>query len=383
MRKQIIYIVFAFASINYLNCMQPDDTLDAPLAGCITASPTYTSHKGGKYGHSYTSKHGKYKDPYLALDWSPDGSELAAGWAGPQGIIVFKKQGEMWIERAREYSEHSPAITAVAWNPDGTQLVSGNGNGVILWNSSPLEFIDRFSDWLPWSWDGSGYSVDSIAWSSNGKLLAFTGENTVRIWSPDNEDNKQWWSQFKRLALSYPAYDYIIKFAENVRPTSIAWDATNTKLAIALLNGPVYIWDKETQQQTKISSTDDLKGTSVSWSSNGLQLASGCNDGTVRIWDTKTWKLLQILNAQKAIKSLKWSHGSSKLAATAGDDLLIWDAVKYELFKRLQIKSKDNTPSKNQMIALAWKPFDTHIAASNASGVIHIWKLSESENEDN
>lgn len=79
-------------------------------------------------------------------------------------------------------------------------------------------------------------------------------------------------------------------------PTSLAFNATGTELAVGLANGEIRLFDLMTQRDIGRLSGHTAAVTAVTFSPDGTLLASGSVDTTLRLWDMSTNSLLATLN---------------------------------------------------------------------------------------
>ncbi|MEP7289979.1 MAG: WD40 repeat domain-containing protein [Chloroflexota bacterium] len=111
--------------------------------------------------------------------------------------------------------------------------------------------------------------------------------------------------------------------------SAVAWSPDSSKLAVALFDYTIQIWDVETKQ---VFTT--LKGhtkwiSSVGWSPDGNKLVSGSDDNAVRIWDAQNGQLLNTLEGHnETVFAVAWSPDGKKIASMGSEAtrLRIWDA---------------------------------------------------------
>jgi len=127
---------------------------------------------------------------------------------------------------------------------------------------------------------GHSYSVNSVAFSHNSKLLASASwDKTVRLWDPA------------------------------------------TGAVLQTLEGHTYAID------------------SVAFSHDGKLLASISDDETVRLWDPATGAVLQTLEGHTAyIDSVAFSHDSKLLASASDDEIVrLWDPATGAALQTLEV----------------------------------------------
>jgi len=116
---------------------------------------------------------------------------------------------------------------------------------------------------------GSGEPVWSVAFTPDGKILASTAGNKVKLW--DVETGRE----LRTLT------------GHTDRVWSLAFSPDGKILASASSDNTVRLWDPATggELRTLIGHTDVVG--SVAFSPDGKSIVSGSNDGTIRVWGVR------------------------------------------------------------------------------------------------
>ncbi|MFN6567293.1 trypsin-like peptidase domain-containing protein [Dendronalium sp. ChiSLP03b] len=192
-------------------------------------------------------------DTVTSVAFSPDGKSLAS--RGDYSTI------KIWDvatgKEIRTLKGHSGVLCSVAFNPDGKTLASGSGDGTIkLWNVATGEEISTLK---------SNSYVQSIAISSDGKILVSGGDWTIKIWDLINKEEIRTLNSYYKV-------------------NSVAISPDGKILASSSGDNTIKIWDIATGQEiSTLKGHSDLV-TSVVFSPDGKTLASGSWDATVKIW---------------------------------------------------------------------------------------------------
>jgi WD40 repeat protein len=127
------------------------------------------------------------KDWLLAVAFSPDGQQVAAGGFDGRWYLWETATGKKLIDAEAHAPPppNTPArdanpVTALAFAPDGKALAVGGADGQVLLFQTDGKFVRPMVG-------GHGSAVSGLAFHPTGALLASSGKDrVVRLWSPAN-----------------------------------------------------------------------------------------------------------------------------------------------------------------------------------------------------
>lgn len=281
-----------------------------------------------------------HRDGITHLAWSPDGRLLASvgGWFGSKDptIRLWRRDGTL----VAVLRGHRCGIIGIAWAPDGRTLASGSCDGTAReWRADGmlLRVIEPRAG-----------AVLAVAWSAAGKLLA-TGSvagptrNSVQLWDAATG------ARLAVLATRYSGGKFY----------NLGWSRDGR----FLVGGAVDYREWRTNG-TMVFQHPGCPGCTpawgFAWAPDGRMWAIGDESGYVVVYRTDGSVVAQMRNPYGNVDVMAWSpDGRILAAANALWRLESGGAVTHGVLVA-------NTVANQRIVALAWSPASTVIAATFA-----------------
>jgi len=202
-----------------------------------------------------------FTDRITALDFSPDGQQLAIGSGPPSRFGDVKIVQVATGEVQRDFGEgHSDTVLGLRFSPDGRQLATCGADKLCR-----LYQLDTGT--LVRSFEGHTHHVLGVAWQNNGQTLATaSADNSVKTWNVATGERKQ----------------SIAGFGKEV--TSIEFVGQTDQIATSSVDGLAKLHNASNSQQVRAFSGANTALYTVSVSQDGQFLAVGGQSGQVWIW---------------------------------------------------------------------------------------------------
>jgi WD40 repeat protein/tRNA A-37 threonylcarbamoyl transferase component Bud32 len=234
-----------------------------------------------------------------ALCFSPDGTRITSlgiggtmrTWDVNSGRTIFSSE------------RHDQVMLKAAFSPDG-QLIAfvGQDNLVRLWNALAGTDLQTLS--------GHTGNVGTLAFSPDGLSLASgSADQTVKVWDVIG----------RRLKFTLRGH--------SSRVLSVAFSPDSQQIASASADHNIVLWNAITGDKAHdlVGHKDDVS--TVAFSHDGRLLASGSQDKTVMIWDLGKAQRLLTLPHLSSVNSVAFSQDGMRLVSSSGhhSELRIWD----------------------------------------------------------
>ena len=209
-----------------------------------------------------------HKDVVYALEFSPDGRQLAS--AGYDRLVLIRDAaGASAKTPALQLKDHSDTVFGLAWHPEGKLLASaGADRAVKVWDVAAGKRLYTLGD--------ATDAVNTITWNPSGKLLAAAGaDKSIRVWQADATGGKLTHSVFAHTApvtkLTYAA-DGLTLYSASEGKNLKRWDS--------LKMTEQFVFPPQTETVLSLALRGDAK-----------QIAVGRFDGVLQLLDTATGKV--------------------------------------------------------------------------------------------
>jgi WD40 repeat protein len=275
----------------------------------------------------------KQCEPIKIARFSPNATTIAT--AGSKGTVSIWKLENKQLTRLTSWNTEQNEVKSLSFSPKGQLLATTGENGtVILWDleQNPVQKLKTFC-LLGFCYQSNFGVVWSVAFSPNGQLLAYAGENGfIRLWK---QENNQWREQ-------------ALFFTQNQQDvTSIAFSPDNQQLASAGKDGIIRIWNLSNDNLVAEITTDQQQIWELSFSPDGQKLASVSDNSTIVLWDLTTQNIESetLAGHQGPVRSSSFSPNGRQLVS-AGDDgsVRLWNLQGNEL-EKLPVSIQENEPT--------------------------------------
>lgn len=216
----------------------------------------------GKHIRLLLSEDGEM-DAVESLAFNPNGRTLAIGW-GSGGISLSDTKTEVRPQYLDWYDTRE--ILSLAFSNDGALLASCSSDSTVcLWDVKTRKLLRTFIGHK----SGVSNGGFSVAFSPDGKTVASSSKESVRLWNTQGEKHL-------RSVITHTA---ILR---------AVFSPDGNTLASGNEDKTVHLWDLKTHKHPRILIGHNDRVLNVAFSPDGKTLASASLDGTVLLWDLTT-----------------------------------------------------------------------------------------------
>jgi WD40 repeat protein len=299
------------------------------------------------------------------LAWSADGKQLVSGgsdrtvrvwdldgtqrevltgfersathvsWSRTGQIAAADANGFLYIfpspdAKPRLFSKIFPR--AIAWRPDGERLAVGLGTSIQIWDGNGNVSSDQ----------GAPGGLSNIAWSRDGKRIAWAGMN-AGVWEPGGDvstlnvhanttptaldwhpDGGRFVSAHADGMLRWGDHDGTVSTtasAGNHSLPAVAWSPNGQSVAVPSRN-QIRVWSADGQPVTAWDTKVGITG--LVWSPDSLHLAATCNDATIRLWTAEGIAGTELKGHTQYVNSISWSRTDQLVSVGRDDTIRLW-----------------------------------------------------------
>jgi WD40 repeat protein len=206
-----------------------------------------------------------------SVNWSPDGSMIAAGRFWSNEIWVWDyESGQLIQELTPPKSQANLGYNFVSFSPDGSKLAGATFETIApVWDTESWELLYTIEDHEPPA------EIWSVAWSpDSSKLLTTAGseesgaqDKTARIWDAESGEE----------LLVLRGHTKAINYG--------FWSPDGRRIVTTSIDNTIRIWDAETGEELfTLSPPPALYGMFAAWSPDGHYLATVVLGSPASIW---------------------------------------------------------------------------------------------------
>jgi len=259
------------------------------------------------------------------------------------------------------FTGHLASVNALAWSPDGKLIASAS-------DDTYVQIFDAASGRRKIIYSGHTEEVAAVAWSPDSKFIASGGQDTtVQVWNANSGAR----------ILTYKGH------ADRVN--GVSWSNDSQSIVSGSEDKTVQVWNAVNAALSFNFRGHTAGVLCVGWQPDNSSVASGSWDGTLRDWATVQHGNHfnagdQIFSygghGNNEVNALAWSPGGNFIAS-AGADQTVQISNGIDGTPRPPFFTGHvNRQHANPVLSVAWSPDGTSIASGDTTGNVYVWKTA-------
>ncbi len=275
---------------------------------------------------------------------------------------------------------HGSSVRGLAISPDGRWLATSGHDTIKVWDAKERHLVRTIKT--------AGTYARDLAFSPDGRMIASSGGKTVDLWDLATGQRIRTFKGHRESVLSIAfSPDGKLLASGSIDESAKIWHvATGGELTsfdnqsrfvysvafspdgrqFAAGSGELKIWDASNGVPLRELKGHDYGVESFAYSPDGSLIATGDAKGPVRIWDANSGKLVRVLPGHKyAVNRLSFSPDGRTLATTGSDTIKLWNVADGKLLNTV-------ADGEERVYGLAYFPDGQSFATGNEVGNVHI-----------
>jgi serine/threonine protein kinase len=249
------------------------------------------------------------------------------------------------------YRQHGDSVQSVAWSPDGKYIASsGRDKTVQIWEAATGVKLLTYSRHVSY--------VYNAVWSPDGARLASTSFGTIHIWNASSGE----------MLVSYRGHPLWVY--------AVAWSPDGQYITSGGAEGEVRIWEAASGRDLYIYQgyARPVKTLALAISANTTRLLSGCEDDKFYCWVVGAEDDPQIYQGhKKEVSCVAWSPDAQRIASASRDRTVrVWDAQQATTLYTYKGHKRD-------VLALSWSPNGRYLASTGEDRTVRVWESVSGE----